>query len=202
MCIAITARKGYQVPFAHLQEGFRSNPHGAGFAYANPETGTVVVEKGFFTFKDLWERFTLVNGTHDLMVHCRWSTEAGKNALNCHPWQVDNRHAMMHNGVLKEYTGFHNGLSDTGNFNEQIVKPMVAANPQLLKTPWFNALITQAIGSGNKVAILDADGDIQIFGEHLGNYAFNGGIWYSNFDYVKKKKRNKKKAKATLVTPA
>ncbi len=192
MCLALCAQKGRSIPFSVLQEGFKSNPHGAGYAIAKPEVdGTTDIFKGFFTFGDFWEEFKEVNGKYDLLVHFRYSTGGARNEENCHPWQIDDKHAMIHNGTLKSYTRIHNGLSDTGNFNEQILKPLVQWHPDLIGTPYFNALAGQAIGEGNKMAILNGEGKIYIFNEHLGNYLPNG-VWASNFDYIRAKKRKKK----------
>ena len=186
MCIAIVKPLNKRIPVDFLKEGFCSNPHGAGYAVA--ANGQIAIKKGFFSIEEFLDSFLEENQDAPMLVHCRWSTHSAQNAKNCHPWQLNNNTALIHNGVLAGFTGFHNGLSDTGNFVENIIKPAVSYNPEVWKTPWFTQLLTDAVANnGNKLAIMDHTGDYAIYGEHLGYWV--DGVWFSNRDFEAGKKR-------------
>jgi predicted glutamine amidotransferase len=185
MCIAIYAPKGKVIPRQQLLEGFRWNPHGSGFAYID-NTGKLIIKKGFFSFSDFWVAFREINGESSTLVHHRWATHGALNRFNCHPWSIDENHAMIHNGVIDGFGNLHNGRSDTGDFTEFILKPMIASAPNAWREPWFIAIMSKALHS-NKVIIMDASGEVAIYGEHLG--VWENGIFYSNRDYLPRSRK-------------
>lgn len=182
MCIAIVKPANRQIPADFLKEGFCSNPHGAGYAVANGDSLTV--KKGFFSIEHFLSEFNKEDQNKPMLIHCRWSTHSAQNSKNCHPWLLNQDTALIHNGVLSGFTGFHNGMSDTGNFVESVIKPALSDFPDAWKRAWFTQLLTDAIAkNGNKIAIMDKTGEYSIFGDHLGVWV--DGIWYSNRDFEK-----------------
>jgi len=186
MCIAIFKPKEHTLTRDTLKICFEGNSHGAGFAY--PDGGKMVVDKGYFKFKEFWEAYSEVQKKAlPMLIHFRYRTHGLQNAENCHPWQIDAEHAMIHNGVIKQFSGGNKKgkLSDTGKFNEHVLKPMFLANSRQWLENWSKCLIEDFIGTGNKVVILSANGDYQIYREEFGTWS--GGCWFSNDGFKPKK---------------
>ena len=55
MCLAICSPENTTIPFEALQQGFKINDDGAGFAYAKEDKLNIV--KGFTTFEDFWKEY-------------------------------------------------------------------------------------------------------------------------------------------------
>lgn len=180
MCLLIASPEGRKIPHKHLRVGYASNPQGAGFCYA--KEGKIFIEKGFFTFDSFIKAFGKINGKYPALIHFRWATSGGTNTENCHPWEIDENHAMAHNGILWEFDKLNPQKSDTGNFVDFVFKPMFAANPTQYKENFVKYLISESIGKGNKIAILSSAGEVTIYNEESGNWS--GGNWYSNYDYL------------------
>src|SRR5690606_17400792 len=65
MCLAIYKPAGKVVPEEHLEEGFTSNPDGAGYAYI-ADDGKVHYAKGFFKYEDFIKHYnTYVKPEHE-----------------------------------------------------------------------------------------------------------------------------------------
>ena len=183
MCLALVKPAGREIPFSIIRRGFIRNPHGAGYAIA--KNGELIVKKGFFKLSEFWDSYKEdVTPQSVALVHFRWANVGMQNALNCHPWQIDENHAMIHNGTLAGYCFFKNSLSDTGNFTNTILKPQFATNPNVWKEPWFVALFSRSIGDYNKIAIIKNDGDFIIYNEGQG--LWDEGVWHSNKDGIRK----------------
>jgi len=182
MCLALAKPAGKEIPYAIIRRGFIRNPHGAGFVVAKP-TG-LEIHKGFFTLSSFWDEYKYhVSNNDAALVHFRWANVGPQNILNTHPWEINSDHAMIHNGTLEGYTGFKNGLSDTGNFTNIVLKPLFADFPTLWNKPWFMSVMSRSIGF-SKIAVLSKDGEIVIYNESMGFW--KDGIWHSNEDGVKK----------------
>ena len=207
MCIAINKPFGSVIPEDQLKESFCSNPHGAGFAVSDGVNLNIL--KGFFNYEDFLQAFKQYNNEkYSCIVHFRWATHGAQNTENCHPFGTfENgalQYAMIHNGILPQpYGRFLNGKSDTRDFSEITLSPiLVALGPDNFKNPSFIELLSRAIGDGNKISIINRYGDIITANSHLGNS--NGKLWYSNFDYIPAKIVVKKedKVKKSVVKKA
>jgi hypothetical protein len=164
MCLAIAKPARAVIPLEHLEAGYEGNPHGCGFCY--PEGGRVVVVKGLFTFPEFLTKYREKEHL-PMLVHFRVSTHGKASFLNCHPFSFfDGRFALIHNGVISISLSYPE-LSDTGNFAKLVMEPMVknAVDPD---KPAFRFLVQQAIGSHNKVCVMDATGRIIIYNENSG----------------------------------
>lgn len=191
MCVILAARKGIHLNKEELKESFRSDPHGCGYTYV--EDGKAIVKKGYFTFKDFWEDYKEINGKKTNIVHMRWSTSGSRSKDNCHPFSITESLAGTHNGSMSRYSKIQNGQSDSANFFQFVIKPLVDKDPSLIREPSIHALLSQALGDGNKIAILDAEkDDIILINDHLGHYYKDS--WRSNEDYVKPRKKKKRAA--------
>lgn len=178
MCLAIYKPAGKSIPEDHLRNGFDSNPHGAGFAFA--KDGVVSIRKGYFTFKAFLAAYNECI-TEDLpaLVHFRYATHGKRNEFNCHPWPVcGGEYACIHNGIINIQSS--KKKSDTGHFVDLVLSPMLecVADPA---TPALKFLVEETIGSGNKIVLMDGAGKVTIYNEKVGHW--EKGVWYSNHGY-------------------
>ena len=122
MCIAINSPKGTEPSKSAMEESFRNNPHGGGFAYS--KNNKVIIKKGFETFKDFHAEYKRANikGLNKL-IHFRIKTSGQINYDNCHPFYVTHNLAMIHNGVIPNFG--NNETSDTREFISMVLKPII-----------------------------------------------------------------------------
>ncbi len=156
MCIAILRKKSKTISEETLQRCFRKHPDGAGFAYAL--NGKLNVVKGFFSFKSFWKAYNKVNGGKPeevpMIIHFRTMSHGFKSEYNCHPWKIDDNHAMVHNGILRQFADPKDRRSDTGKFTDFILKPLFKVHDRLWRKKVITDLIELSIGVGNKMIIL------------------------------------------------
>lgn len=170
--------KGVVLTKSVLKTCFNHNPHGAGFAY--PTKKGMVIEKGFFHFRLFWSRFRTVQSDKlPMLIHFRVATSGEIDKKNCHPWKIDDNHALIHNGVVQDKLGFDvKGCSDTGLFVKHILRPTFKRGNRVWKTPAYKWCVENSIGSKNKMVIMDKDGDFTILNEKEGKW--ENGVWFSN----------------------
>ncbi len=177
MCIAIMKKEGSVITADTLWNCWQSNPDGAGFMYA--EDGKLHMEKGFMKFKDFLAAYDKV-GDKVAVLHFRIKTHGGINPENTHPFMVDNDLGFVHNGIIHNVDHVDKDMSDTYNFNEQILKPMNAEDDEFLMKDWKWNLLKAFIGS-SKLIFLDSAGGYAIMNEKAGEWS--NGVWYSNTSY-------------------
>lgn len=178
MCIAIASKKNTRIPKKYLAEGFKNNPHGAGYIYV--EKGVVKIEKGFFSFRSFWKSFR-PHQEKACVVHFRWATHGEKNKENCHPFSViENTLAFVHNGQIHAMPK-HDTFSDTHQFNEIVLKSVVYDRHDIINQKGFQFLMEEAIGAGSKLVFLNKSEDMVIVNEKAGEWI--NEIWYSNCTY-------------------
>jgi len=179
MCLAIYKSSKALPDWEALQEGFRCNSHGAGFAVA--VDGSIQIHKGFFTFDDFaraYEPFA----SRQALIHFRLATHGATDADMCHPFTVTDELVMIHNGVLPISTDDDRTKSDTWHYVEYILKPLAERDRDFYSDPSIQFLGEAAI-SGSKFAFLRADGDWGLWNGEDGHWV--GDTWYSNRSYVK-----------------
>jgi hypothetical protein len=179
MCLAIYKPAGKSIPTEHLEEGFLSNPHGAGFSYAI--NGELHSQKGFFKFNNFLKAYEkAVTKDAVALVHFRYATHGEQNEFNCHPWPAcGGEYSVIHNGILNIQSTKEK--SDTGHFVDEVLTPMLekVASPD---DPALRFLVESTIGSGNKILVMDVAGKVTIYNEKSGTW--DEGIWYSNCGYL------------------
>lgn len=179
MCLAIYKSSQDRPDWDALEEGFRCNSHGAGFAVA--VDGSIQVHKGFFTFADFARAYEPFQDKQSL-IHFRLATHGARDADMCHPFQVTDEIVMIHNGILPISTDDDKTKSDTWHYVEYVLKPLAARDRDFYSDNAIKFLGEAAI-SGSKFAFLRADGDWGIWNSEDGHWV--GQTWYSNRSYVK-----------------
>lgn len=187
MCIAVYKPKNIVLTKKVVKTCFENNPHGAGMAFASQDGKRVIIEKGYFHFREFWKKFQQIQTNKAMLIHFRVATSGIIDKKNCHPWRIDERHAIIHNGVVANKIGIGSkDCSDTGLFVKHLLKPMFLQNDTFWKTSAFRWIIEQAMGKNNKFALLDNNESHVIFNEEEGKWEH--GVWFSNDTYKNARK--------------
>lgn len=169
----------------HAKNAINRNSDGIGCMYV--DEGRVRVARKLGTDEEqlrLYKQFTKIN--KPFAVHFRFSTHGAKDILNCHPFQILDykNHGrdlyLMHNGVISSIDMNSKGMSDTYNYCEHYLKPLLAVNPELLYNEAFRKIVEGHIGTGSKLLFMDsANGTVEIYNKRMGTDKPNG-LWLSN----------------------
>jgi glutamine amidotransferase len=174
VCIADRFKPG------ELARACESNPDGFGFAYLAHDVieyvNTFDSDEAIREFDKFCKRYP--NGIG--VFHARYATHGAVNVDNCHPFQVDSKTVLAHNGILPLTPAEGDKRSDTALLAEQVM-------PEWM--PWLDSPEISDLErwmAGNKVAILTTHkrlrDSIYILNESLGHW--RDGCWYSNHSYA------------------
>lgn len=177
MCIAILKPKGTTISKETLKTCSEANPDGMGFAYVD---GDKLYIKKYMKFDEFYKDFEKVQDKSNMLIHFRIATHGSVELENCHPFFLNHRMALIHNGIISGY-GDKKEKSDTRDFIDKVIGNI---SWKLMKNPSYRELVGHAIGY-SKLAILDITGDYWIINEDKGYW--DNGIWYSNKSYEPKK---------------
>ncbi len=170
-----------------LKTCFINNPHGAGMAWPSDDGKKVIIEKGFFHFREFWKKFQELQINRPMLIHFRVATSGVIDKVNCHPWQIDDQHALIHNGVVQHKMGMDSkDYSDTGLFVKHVLQPTFSKNDKVWKTFPYKWILESAMGKNNKFVIMDNKGNSVIFNEKEGEW--HNGVWFSNDTYKNARK--------------
>ena len=179
MCLAVYKPSKIAPDWDALEEGFKCNSHGAGFAVV--ADGSLQIHKGFFTYDEFARAFEPF-ADRQAAIHFRLATHGTRGGDMCHPFVVTDELAMIHNGILPIDTSDDKDKSDTWHYVEYILKPLAQRDRDFYTDNAIKFMGEAAI-SGSKFVFLRADGDWCIWNDTDGHW--RDGIWYSNRSYVK-----------------
>jgi len=193
MCMIIIKEQGVEAPtLATIQNAFRDNADGAGYAILRAGEKVLSLRKGLMSVGSLISSLTYADIKKDdlALYHFRLATNGEVSKGNCHPFPLSNSvselrkvrgeydQVMAHNGILDNTTfGNYEGdaLSDTMLFVRDILsEPCIKDN---LELPAIEELI-DAYVDGSRVVIVSADGTLRRYG---GWYVDDEGLLYSGF---------------------
>lgn len=178
MCIALCSPEGVVVPKQHLEESFKRNPDGAGFAYAENES--LHIKKGFMNFDSFYEAYQ-PHEEKAAAIHFRIKTHGSVDQENTHPFQVGKNLAVIHNGIIDSVDCSQDKTkSDTYWFNQKILVPIYKRDSRFVFKEHFKELIKEYIG-WSKLVFLNNKGHHTIINEDKG--VWDDGVWYSNTSY-------------------
>lgn len=138
-----------------------ANRDGLGIMYV--ENGRVKVEKCIGTEKEKRELWLKHRDKNHYVMHSRLATHGSRDKegmlANCHPYEILNMDKgdpidlyMVHNGVITGIKDVDIKMSDTWNFIEGVIKPMVKADISLLwQNQYMQHFIDRGIGSSKLV---------------------------------------------------
>jgi predicted glutamine amidotransferase len=196
MCIIVAKKKGLELPTKEILENcFTANDDGAGISW-NTDNGTVIIEKGFMTFNEFYNRLLEIDNEYNLkdrgvLMHFRITTHGGTSQQNCHPFPIssslrdlkelkmETSISVAHNGIMSKFnppTGANH--SDTMEFIKTWLISCYEKDNEFAHNPKTRSKIASLIGS--KLAILEADGTINVVGDFITE---EDGMLYSNSSY-------------------
>lgn len=194
MCIIATYPAGIAPAKQEIINMIERNPDGVGIAWAHDQH--VHVLKGLsdeVAVSEIIEEIIPENSP--ILFHARIATSGGISAGVCHPYPITAKFANMretfatyrvpviaHNGVLHDYTPDKTmrKINDSMLFNARVIYPLY--HSRLAQRDRDNIIIS-ALGSSNKIAILEPCGIIRHYGR--GWIKTPAGVCYSNDSYKK-----------------
>lgn len=183
MCLIVVkdSTKGVFTP-ENFETSFSRNSDGMGMMWA--EHGRVHVVRILGTLKQQMKVFEAHMHRPQWVMHQRFATHGAKDIKNCHPYEVLSKDKgdpidlyMAHNGVISSARTTEKGMSDTWNFVENHLKPILKANHELLWDDGVQMMISHYIG-GSKLVFLDNSGQTLTFNKPAGQVI--NGCWLSN----------------------
>ena len=176
MCIAILKPKGVEISKKTLMNCALANKDGIGFAYTD---GKNIYINKYMDFESFYNDFEKVKDISTMLIHFRIATHGKVEVKNCHPFKLNDRMALIHNGIISGY-GDKETKTDTQDFIDKVIGNI---SHKMWKNPSYRELVGKAIGY-SKLCILDVTGDYYIINEDKGKWV--DGIWYSNDSYKDK----------------
>lgn len=179
MCIIIAQPNNVTLAQQLLLRCWLSNSHGGGIAYV--DGGQVKIFKELYNFDKYYEGYLNIREQYPkskLVLHMRIKTHGDISLDNCHPFVVNDRLAVAHNGTISAIKAEYNGKeSDTAKFTREILQQLPTG---FQNNPGCQRLIQEFIGH-SKLAFLSSRNEITIINPHLGEK--EGDVWYSNGGY-------------------
>ena len=105
MCLIAYAESKHLILNLPLKRIWEENPHGAGLV--SYKKGKIYASKGYQTIDNLTRAIDSLPDKTPVAVHFRFATHGSISPNNCHPFKVNEKTFLMHNGVLS-------GLGDSG----------------------------------------------------------------------------------------
>ena len=192
MCIICVKKSGVEFPsIESMKTCFENNPDGAGMMYS--AKGKVKILKGIMTWKkyaEIYDKISRLDKKIQFIFHFRIGTHGKKNHPSyTHPFPLSTKNddllstkitakiGITHNGII-DNINFGSGLSDTMEFIGNILTPLLSENTSI-NSPVTHSIISNILGAGNKLAILQGNGKIETYGDFIDD----NGLLYSNSSY-------------------
>jgi predicted glutamine amidotransferase len=182
MCLILLKPANAEFDERLLANAQDTNPHGVGFMMPSGK-GTVYAAKGLWTPEKVLQ-FWRKHQHKTIAVHFRMRTQGQIDIENCHPFQVLRKERngidlwMMHNGTIHTGHKSEPNKSDTYNFVQYTLKPLLAAHPGRIYDEDFQRFISNKIGNWNKLLFMDGAGRTIIINQNRGTV--RNGCWLSN----------------------
>jgi predicted glutamine amidotransferase len=179
MCIAIL-NKTSLLPIETIKHSFNNNPDGAGLCAIIG--GKIVIHKELNSknYKSFYAKYVELRTKTQLpvLLHFRIGTSGIKDERNIHPFLINSKLALIHNGMIS-YNVINKDFSDTWHFT-QLLKSL--KNPaRLLNSKSLEYQMLSAFTKGSKIALLHVSGEFSILNETAGKW--HDDTWYSNETY-------------------
>lgn len=199
MCIIAYKPQGATLTKNVLHTCYKNNGDGCGIAYPDDTGESIVVQRGFISFRNLWQIYREIPKEKPVLLHFRIGTSGEVDEKNCHPFLINKRHALVHNGNIEsKLEKKDSALSDTNVFVDKILRPIFNKYKDKKEKWWagfcFKWMMENSIESKNKMVILDADGHATIYNEQAGEW--ENEVWFSNKTY----KEDRKTATGAKIT--
>ncbi len=184
MCVIIHKPAGVGFKEEDIRCAFDNNPDGFGFMYYHPERDKLIARKMVGLGEDDIIKIFENLKPFDAVIHYRFRTVGAVVDAQCHPFKIldKKKHGVdmyfMHNGTVNNTSMRLKGESDTQCFNRTVLKPILAKTPSLVRTPAFQHIIQDYIGTHSKLCFMYGKGKVIKINESAGSE--RNGCWVSN----------------------
>jgi Glutamine amidotransferases class-II len=189
MCVIIARNPGVEIDPAKIESACQVNPDGFGISVL--DRGKLVTSKYLTNNSKTITQMLEEAKDHKVFLHLRFRTHGEVNMENCHPFtsfEGDGKQILfMHNGTVSDYGENDPKYSDTYQFNERVIKPMIDRWVKLGNTPesifddpMFIIIMQKYAGTTSKFVLYD-ESDNQIIFNKKGGKEFDG--WWASNDY-------------------
>ena len=189
MCLIFLKPKGVKnyLTYERFQNALKRNPHSVGIMYK--KDGKLKIKKYVRPSENKKQIYNLIKNKDEFAIHFRFATHGAIDKQNCHPFKVVDGLYLMHNGIMYEYGEMDKTKSDTRNFIELYLKPIIEEKGiEILKNKDFIDELGKYIGNGNKLLLIDKDFNHYIVNDTSGVWV--DGCWASN-EYSMEERKNK-----------
>jgi len=176
MCILIHHPKNTVFSSEQIADFYYSNSDG--FGAIVKDGATVEVIKSVGTLAEINALYNKEVAGKEAIIHLRMKTHGEINLANCHPYEVIHGLWMAHNGILRQGYNIDPKMSDTWQFIQTHLRPILSRDPSMIHNHGFQALIEDSIGASNKFAFMDEQGAVVIINKDAG--IVHNDVWYSN----------------------
>jgi len=176
MCILINHPANTNFSDELLADFYDYNSDGFGAMYA--EAGKLVIIKTLGKPDEIEALYKKELAHRDCIIHYRMKTHGNIDLDNCHPYRINDDIWMAHNGILTMGNPIDKRKSDTWHFIEYIIRPALAADPDLIFDLDYQEYLENMIGNSNKFAFMHSSGQSVILNKHAG--VEHQGAWLSN----------------------
>lgn len=177
MCIAILARCGKSLTEEQIDNCWKINSDGAGFAYTSRGKIVLVKElKSLEKFKRLYFKHLPQAALSPMLIHFRIRTHGEISIANTQPIQVSKNCVFIHNGVISGVPS-HKKHSDTVMFSKLVLSQF---REGFQEVEAIRDMIRSGTGA-SKLVFLQTNGNAYIVNEKAGDW--DDDIWYSNWSH-------------------
>ena len=170
MCVIIYKDKKTNLDFETVRLASITNPDGVGVAINDGDTW--IIKKYMYPNRQQLKNICNSLKEKEAILHFRIATSGGINMDNCQPFLFDDDHQVLfHNGVVYSLNGISSHKSDT-----RLLIDILETEKQDINTILFNL----SEKSNNKFVLIDANNDIQFFGD----FKQYNGLLCSNLNFV------------------
>ena len=168
MCLAINIPAKTELKWDLLRAAYDNNGDGFGLMYFTAND-TIHIKKivpsSWQDVENVIKQYEFVLKTTNLALHFRWRTHGDIDENNSHPYMVLNtaEHGrdvyLVHNGTITNAPSFDNKMSDTWHFIEYMLRPMLAAKPELLDTSEGRQALSKLMdtfSNGDRFILMDS----------------------------------------------
>ncbi len=188
MCVIIHKPAEKVISEKDCRGAFQTNRDGFGFMYFDKAKAKIVANKA--VFKDIDKVLQVMDAlsAFEVAYHFRIKTHGSICDTQCHPFRVLNKEEhgqdiyMMHNGVISGQKG-EVGESDTQMFVNGVLRPMLAENPDMIKTRMFKSWVEHEVGGGNRLLFMYGDGKTVRINDRLWDLHEGMSVSNRNFTY-------------------
>ena len=173
MCILIHHPKDTCFRSEQLLDFYSKNSDG--FGAIVHKQGEVKIIKHVGTYAEIEDLYYDEVACYESVIHFRMKTHGDIDLANCHPYEVLPGLWMAHNGILHTGNMADTKMSDTWHYINDYLRPILEANPDLLKVDAFRKLVGNHIGGSNKFGFMNDKGETFIINKQSG--VEHDGAW-------------------------